>query len=313
MNCHRPRDTKNHTVGTHPVNVSYTSASMKSRILAGEFLATPVTNAGNPTGQVKLVNSKIVCSTCHRMHNTDSRAATFDPYSSGQTFGQLSSSKGYLLRVDAFGKTGADVNICTNCHVSKNHNLTARGGKAPVQCNDCHSGHVEYDPTLVIEERTPNVNLVRRFLQYTTAGRLSKRILYRSTTTKEFYNATGNGVCQACHMPPTSHYVGGSYAGAFPSGSYLNCAQCHKHNEATGAFSLGAGACNSCHGNPPAAGTAASGYSGNEANHHMLVMQLAVATIHSGVSSAITVLMPVHQLNIKMATTVMVSSLQSWL
>lgn len=252
LNCHRPRDTKDHTLGTHPVNVSYTSASVKAKITSGSLLAAPVTNATNPTGQTKLIGNKVVCSTCHKTHNADSRTSTFDPYSSGQAFGQLSSSKGYLLRVDAYGKTVNDVNICTNCHAGKkNHNLTSRGGKAPSQCNDCHSGHVEYDPTVVVAEKTPNVYLVRRFLQYSTAGRISKRILYRSTTTKEYYNANGNGVCQSCHNPPADHYVGSVLTGSFPEGGHSDCASCHNHTEATGAFSVGAGGCTSCHGQPP--------------------------------------------------------------
>ena len=102
LNCHRPRDTKDHTVGTHPVNVIYSSAYKANPT---KFLQTPVVNASNPTGQVKLINGKVLCSTCHKTHNADSRTSTFDPYSTGHVFGQLSSSKGYLLRVDAKGKT----------------------------------------------------------------------------------------------------------------------------------------------------------------------------------------------------------------
>lgn len=260
--CHRSRDTQDHKVGTHPIGVSYTSAR-NANILAGSTTKTtyrwlPVTNITNPTGQVKLVNGTVVCSTCHGVHNTDSRTSTFDPYSSTHTYGQLSSSKGYLLRVDAYGKTASDINICSNCHVSKNHNLGSRLGKSPVQCNDCHSGHVEYDAAAVplSPEATPNVNLVRRYLQYTTAGRVSKRILYRSDTTKEYWNSTKTGVCQACHTPPQNHYATTSQYpnGTFvAAGGYAGCAGCHNHAEPTGAFSYGlGGSCsNSCHGLPP--------------------------------------------------------------
>jgi predicted CxxxxCH...CXXCH cytochrome family protein len=259
-NCHRLRDTTDHKTGSHPVNVSYSSAVNANKLAASPtkttFLTTPVVNTVNRTGQVKLTaTGSVVCSTCHGVHNTDSRTSTFDPYSSSHTFGQLSSSKGYLLRVDAFGKTENDVNICTNCHVAKNHNIKPTKIKPSVQCNDCHSGHVEYDAAATGGELTPNVYLVRRYLQYSTAGRSSKKMLYRSTTVKEFYNSTKNGVCQTCHTPPANHFSGGTTAGTFPENSHANCAGCHNHAEPAGSFSYGtSGGCsNTCHGLPPTA------------------------------------------------------------
>lgn len=256
--CHTYYNSADHKLGSHPINVSYTSARNAS-ILANDplkttYRTTPVTNAVNPTGEVKLINGKVTCSTCHGIHNTDSRTSTFDPYSSNHVYGQLSSSKGYLLRVSAFGKTADDVNICTNCHLSRNHNVKLSKIKPSVQCNDCHSGHVEYDAADL--NGTPNVNLVRRYLQYTTAGRVSKRILYRSDLTKEYWNTTKTGVCQACHTPPQNHYsTPANYPnGVFvPSGGYSGCIGCHNHAEPSGAFSYGTGgSCsNSCHGLPP--------------------------------------------------------------
>ncbi len=262
LNCHRPRDTKDHTVGSHPVNVSYTSASVKAKITGGSLLAAPVYDKNKLTGQVKLIDNKVVCSTCHRTHNTDSRTSTFDPYSSTQTFGQLSSSKGYLLRVDAYGKSKDDINICTNCHsAKKNHNYGLRGAKPAVQCNDCHSGHVEYDAAGTGSYASPNIYLVRRYLQYTTAGRVSKRILYNSTTTKNYYNATDKGVCQSCHNPPSDHLVGSAV-----ESSHSDCASCHSHNDSAGSFSVSAGGCTSCHGQPPTT-KAAGGPTGKAAGY----------------------------------------------
>lgn len=261
-NCHRSRDTQDHKLGTHPIGVSYTSARnaniLENSATKTTFRTLPVTNAANPTGEVKLKNGTVVCSTCHGTHNTDSRTSTFDPYSSTHTYGQLSSSKGYLLRVDAFGKTADDVNICSNCHLSRNHNVKLSKVKPSVQCNDCHSGHVEYDAAFPAEIK--NVNLVRRYLQYTTAGRVSKRILYRSDVTKEFWNSTKTGVCQACHTPPQNHYATTSQYpnGTFvPNGGYSGCVGCHNHAEPSGAFSYGTGgSCsNSCHGLPPTTST----------------------------------------------------------
>lgn len=257
-NCHRTRDITDHKLGSHPVNISYTSASAKAKIAAGTLLATPAqvqTAIPGKYSKVKLVNGKVVCSTCHGTHGTDSRSSTFDIVTS-LTFRPLSASRGYLLRVDAYGKTVNDLNICTNCHAQKkNHNLGGKNGTTPVQCNDCHSGHVEYDPAAVGDELIKNNNLVRRYLQYSTAGRPSKRVFYRYTgaTTKEYYNAAKKGVCQSCHNPPNDHYVGGTPAGAFPDAGHLNCNSCHTHTETSGSFSYGVGSncLSACHGYPP--------------------------------------------------------------
>lgn len=279
LNCHRSRNTKDHKLGTHPVNISYTSASAKAKIADGTLLATPVvtpTTTPGQVSQVKLINGMVVCSTCHGVHNTDSRSSTFDPFSSTHTFGQLSSSAGYLLRVDAYGKTVNDVNICTNCHAKKkNHNLGGKNGTKPVQCNDCHSGHVEYDPAAVGAETTPNSNLVRRYLQYSTIGRPSKRIFYRYTgSLREFTNASGKGVCQGCHYLPNAggddHFAGGGTFPNIPSPDRKNCTSCHQHAASTGAFSYSAGSncLSACHGWPPVnnntsgAGSRTSGYVG---------------------------------------------------
>ncbi len=260
LNCHRLLNTKDQTLGSHPVNVSYSSATAKQQIFNGTLLNPPVINAANPTGQVKLIKGLVICSTCHGLHNTDSRTSTLDPYSSNQAFGQLSSSKGYLLRVDARGKSANATNICTNCHAKKiAHNKYGQN----VQCNDCHSGHVLYDAAAVTTaEKLPNVALVRRYLQYSAAGRINKRIFYRYTgsTTKEFFStATGKGICQSCHNPPntTNTHFDNTKGGSFPSVTdteHRNCSSCHAHDNLTdGSFSwaLGTNCVSACHGSPP--------------------------------------------------------------
>ncbi|MFZ2949395.1 MAG: CxxxxCH/CxxCH domain-containing protein, partial [Desulfuromonadaceae bacterium] len=262
-NCHRTRDVISHTAGSHPVNISYSSsASAKAKIADGSLLATPVqtpTAIPGKYSQAKLVNGMVLCSTCHGTHGTDSRSSTFDIVTS-ITFRPLSASKGYLLRVDAYGKTVNDVNICTNCHAKKkNHNLGGKNGTKPAQCNDCHSGHVEYDPAAVGDELLKNNNLIRRYLQYSSVGRKSKRIFYRYTgaTTKEFTNASGKGVCQGCHYLPNSgaddHFTPGGTFPNIPSPDRLDCKTCHSHTQTSGSFSYGASSncLSACHGWPP--------------------------------------------------------------
>ncbi|HIJ96642.1 MAG TPA: CxxxxCH/CxxCH domain-containing protein, partial [Desulfuromonadales bacterium] len=242
MDCHRSRNTTDQTKGTHPVGVTYDGTK------AG-FKAIPA-NSANTTADLNnyLKNGKVVCSTCHGVHYTDSRSSTVD---GSANFANLSSGDGNLLRVSPRGKTDADDNICSTCHAGKtNHNLSLKGGKPAAQCNDCHSAHVEYDKDAVGSETTPNVFLVRRYLQYTTAGRISKRIIYNSTTTKNFYNSNGGGVCQSCHNPPSNHLTGSAV-----EPGHKNCTTCHNHNETTGAFSVSANMCTSCHGYPPSTNT----------------------------------------------------------
>lgn len=252
-NCHRTRDKLSHTYGTHPVNVSY-SAAYKAKPTM--FLAEP--NSGNPASQLKIVKGKVVCSTCHKVHTADSRTATLDNYTTGGAFNILSTSKGSLLRVDSRGKAANDINICTNCHTNKfAHNKNSQN----VQCNDCHSGHVEYDAAANAGDTSnvQNVYLVRRYLSYSAAGRISKRIIYNDTVNKKYYIAGGGGVCQSCHaVPQATHFSGATLI-------RTNCAGCHVHSEATGSFSVGAGACDTCHGYPVTSNANKEpGYTGNE-------------------------------------------------
>ena len=262
LDCHRSRNTADQTKGTHPVGVAY------DRLKAG---FKPITsNSADPLAAVlakNLKKSNVSCSTCHGVHNTDSHSGTVD---GSANFANLSSGDGNLLRVSPYGKTAADENICTTCHAGKeNHNLGQKNGKPSAQCNHCHSGHVEFDAAAVGTDTTPNVFLVRRYLQYTTAGRLSKRIVYNSTTAKNFYSPSGGGVCQSCHNPPANHL-----SGTAVEPGHTSCTTCHKHDNAVGAFSasgghsfpysgnlhmITAGAtpwldCNNCH-NTTAAGT----------------------------------------------------------
>lgn len=246
-NCHAPRDTKDHTFGTHPVNVSYSSAYKASPTT---FLSTPVKNTVNPTGQVKLISGIVQCSTCHGVHNADSRTSTFDSFTTAHLYNNLSTSKGYLLRVDARGKAANDVNICTNCHTAKlAHNANAQN----IQCNDCHGGHVEYDASAPAELK--NVFLVRRFNTYSasTGGFNKNRVLFRYTSAarREYYNYPAKtGVCQNCHNLTSGHFVLGVEANGL---SRVVCSDCHKHNDVGGSFK--AAGCDVCHGYPPTTNT----------------------------------------------------------
>ena len=244
FDCHRARNQINVQSGTHPVNFNYTSATSKVKLDPREYQPVPVNaNPANPTSAMQLPKGKLICTTCHGVHFTDSNAITFDNASSS-AFGQLSSSQGYLLRTYLRGGTANAVNICTNCHAGKlAHNRNGQN----VQCADCHAGHV--DPG---DGSRPNVWLVRRYMNYSTGVMLNsfRRPVFDQYTASQSNFAGVDGVCQACHIIPPP---GGSYPPEHASKDPNVCRTCHVHNNTAGSFSAD---CTSCHGFPPQQNTA---------------------------------------------------------
>ncbi|CAG0979919.1 hypothetical protein GEOBC_01754 [Geobacteraceae bacterium] len=255
LDCHRPRNTTNHTLGTHPVTMNYAA---RAAARPDEFYATPQnSNPANPTSAMKMSRSgAVVCTTCHGVHYTDSNSRTFDNASSAR-MGLLSTSRGFLLRTDLKGSTVTDPNVCTNCHKSadnpantlarvKNHNGTKNQN---VQCADCHGGHVdEADGT------TPNAYLINRFMNISTqygAVRNAKVMYQYTSVSQKNYNKDGFGVCVACH--PT---LPGTISTHLTSTNAADCRSCHTHSQG---FSAN---CTQCHGFPPQANSAGgtSGY-----------------------------------------------------
>ncbi|WP_298268735.1 CxxxxCH/CxxCH domain-containing protein [Geobacter sp.] len=263
LDCHRSRNTTDHTKGSHPVTVDYAA---KAAARPDEFYATPQNaNPANPTSAMRLSPSgKVVCTTCHGVHFTDSNSRTFDNASSAR-MGLLSTSRGYLLRTDMRGAGVTAVNICTNCHKStdnpanttakvKSHNGTKNQN---VQCADCHGGHVD-----AADGTTPNVFLINRYMNISTQyGAIrNKKVMFQYTSTAlKNYNKDSFGVCVACHptLPATisTHQT---------STNAADCRSCHTHSQG---FSAN---CTTCHGFPPQVNTAGgpSGYARDSALNH---------------------------------------------
>ncbi|UTG92231.1 multiheme c-type cytochrome [Geobacter sulfurreducens] len=254
LDCHRPRKTVDHTRGSHPVTVNY---STKAAARPDEFYSPPRnSNPANPTSAMRMSRSgAVVCTTCHGVHYTDSNSRTFDNASSAR-MGLLSTSRGMLLRTDLKGRTVSDPNICTNCHKSaddpanttarvKNHNGTKNQN---VQCADCHGGHVdEADGT------APNAYLINRYMNISTqygAVRNAKVMYQYTSVARKNWNKDAFGVCLACHSP-----LPGTI-GQHSSTNAADCRSCHTHSQG---FSAN---CTQCHGFPPTVNTAGgpSGY-----------------------------------------------------
>ena len=233
VDCHRSRNTGDHTKGSHPVGVTYQQNSP-------DFKASPVNaNPANPTSAVKLIGGKVSCSTCHGVHSIDSNSATFDSFS---TITDLKPSDGYLLRTDRRAAAADGINICTNCHAGK---VAHNGREQNIQCTDCHGAHVDAG-----DGSTPNVWLVKRDMGGTRGS-----VQFTSTVDKNYQAADGKGVCQSCHAVPT-----GSGFQFHLTQTNATCNDCHTHGNSKGSFSVDAGkACNACHGYPPSANVLGAG------------------------------------------------------
>ena len=257
--CHTRRDRSSHMDGTHPINLQYSSIAAKKPDL---FSYPPV--ASDPRNTMKLINGIVQCSTCHGLHYTDSRSGREHTAASAVN-NLLSSSKGMLLRTNARGKNAEDINICTNCHKGKmSHNDQIR--QQNIQCIDCHSGHVEYDPlAFKADEKIPNKYMIRRYMNISTqyGAVRNVRTFYRYTGSenpnkiagtdgKEFFREdSGLGVCQGCHNDSdkfVDEHKGGNKLNNVDK-DHKNCKDCHNHTG--GSFG---GGCSNCHGYPPTMG-----------------------------------------------------------
>lgn len=244
VDCHRTRDHVSQTFGTHPVNINYTATY---NAYTAKFYPTPRSAyPNNTTAAMKLVNGKVQCSTCHGVHYTDSGKSGFAQ--KAVNFNKLTTANGKLIRANfrGAGATVNDINLCTNCHKGMSHNNAGQG----IQCADCHTGHVEYDPTAADDqERLPNLKLIRRVIN-------GRKVLFTAMTAASFTNPL-KGVCTPCHTAPGSHSDGRAST---------NCTtSCHTHK----GNGFGGG-CASCHGFPPIANTAGgpNGYANDPATGH---------------------------------------------
>ncbi len=257
--CHAARNTTTAASGSHPIMVGY-SVSVRQNPTA--FRATPLNaNPANPSanlGSFLTSDNKLICSTCHGVHYSDSRSSTVD---NAANFTNLSSGDGNLLRTDLKGQitnstTGDYLNICSNCHQGKfSHNdlVSTTPRRQNVQCTDCHGGHVTdpQEPSVAA-----NISLVRRFMLISSpTGRAgsTKKAYFYNTVQKTFASADSSkpGVCQACHDVPT----GSGYPDEHTT--LTNCLSCHSHNTDLadgGSFGIAKG-CESCHGYPPISNT----------------------------------------------------------
>ena len=136
------------------------------------------------------------------------------------------------------GLTGAANQECNFCHADsgkvngpalnvKAHQLAGLGSG----CADCHNAH-----------GTTNNMMVNTTINATTVS---------FTGNNSFANGARTGVCQVCHTT-TEYFTKAGQPQATHVDSTTNCLECHAHNPATGLAFMANGACDACHGYPPA-------------------------------------------------------------
>ena len=133
---------------------------------------------------------------------------------------------------------GATNTECNYCHEDsgkvsgaafnvKAHQAAGLGSK----CADCHNPHGTANSMMV------NANINGTAVSF--------------TGNNTFANGGRTGVCQVCHTT-TEYFTKAGEPQATHVDSTTNCLDCHAHNPATGLAFMANGACDACHGYPPA-------------------------------------------------------------
>ena len=244
LDCHRSRNVQSHLKGSHPVVIDYKS---KAEAKPALFNLPPLnSNSANPTSDLNvrltLAGGQLLCTTCHGVHFADSRSSTKD---GNENFGNLSSGDGFLLRTDRRSVQPNKMNICSNCHASK-HNHNAKG--QDVQCNDCHSAHVDYDPNDPTGSKGTNTYLIRRNVTNKSTGKPSSIFFTKTGSQRAYRNEQGTGVCQGCHVVPAPGVGVGKPPALHNSNDPNVCNVCHSHSNMSSSFSVVSGNCATCHG-----------------------------------------------------------------
>ncbi|UCC28730.1 MAG: hypothetical protein JSU86_11070, partial [Phycisphaerales bacterium] len=172
-------------------------------------------SVGPPPGselERRLDGGDIKCGTCHNPHNNDADS----PY----------------MRIN--NDNGA---MCRECHVD-HIGHTPSGDWQPI-CAECHDMH---------GSTSENLALMATSVENQTLT-LEKPVVFTAQSGSNSFNdgdpAANDGICQVCHTATSYHLHDGSGA---PHNDGTTCTMCHPH---AGGFMPVAGACDSCHGQPP--------------------------------------------------------------
>lgn len=247
---------------THPIVANYLAnfAASDARFKPATADANGRLSTNVGSGDVRLVNGGVSCTSCHATHFTDSNSTTTD--GKGMI---LSLGDGKLLRSDGPERTNADPllqaqlrsNLCQACHAYLVHGNSADGGPQ-IGCLDCHGGHsynggvpnvfVLSGSTSTPQPRIANAVGTSTFPPYTGP--------YAGGTNEVWSNkAVGiAGYCEECHGDVQAAPISGKSTG-HSVGNGNPCTTCHLHGGSGWTHSwqpdVSAATCGDCHGFPP--------------------------------------------------------------
>jgi predicted CxxxxCH...CXXCH cytochrome family protein len=216
--CHRATSTRWDTANTVTCDSCHNSTVAPLSFISN-VTAADVKNAGRNGHGRSGINK--TCADCHDKNSAHINGVTGDK-----------------RLVSALG-TGTDNNECNYCHSDagkvseKNLNIrTHRSTGLGYLCADCHNVHGTDTNTMMVKE-----NIAGTTVSF--------------TGNNTFANGGRTGVCQVCHTY-TRFFTKAGQPQSNHGDSTQNCLTCHSHNPTTGfAFSAN-GACDACHGYPPA-------------------------------------------------------------
>jgi predicted CxxxxCH...CXXCH cytochrome family protein len=213
----------------------------------GHGRTTPF-SSGNSAASFTSANA---CEYCHDRTITHKTAA--NPFRLRNMSDATWQKNGVCMNCHAIGSSGVSVDgqlrngakKVGSLHFGAGHSATRNSGQF---CWDCHDGHGDGNIYMVHD----SISAASDSATGAPAG-AGRAVLFTSTAAGTGYarsSAPFNGICNVCHTV-AGHYTA---TGGDTHNSATRCTSCHSHTgpDAVSAFAAAGGACDGCHGYPPA-------------------------------------------------------------
>ena len=252
---------------THPVVTDYATFAAANPT---DYNPTPANASNGGSGEVRLVDGGVSCTSCHGTHYADSSSGTTDGTTAYNNL-SLAKGDGNLLRADGPLRTGGTrngatgtaqlrSNLCQSCHKIELHGQGASGDHR-IGCLDCHGGHAYnggVPNAYILNKMTPDAvptrpDRVNGASVQVTFNNFPNGASTRITWADENVGGT-EGFCEKCHGDVNSTDMVNA-AEAHGVADTNECDVCHKHNDPADLYAFNrdasAATCGQCHGFPP--------------------------------------------------------------
>ncbi|MBK3515875.1 CxxxxCH/CxxCH domain c-type cytochrome [Carboxylicivirga marina] len=263
---------------------------------------------------IRVVDGKIMCSTCHDQHNS----AAASPYlrvdntndvmckncHSARNVGRYADDNGnkgshpvgivmdtssdQIVDNPTLAANGEQIN-CSSCHgvhdvaggtLTTDGNLLKAANDGTL-CLDCHEGAMTHKSlSCLVCHKVHNTNKDNIYMVNDVVN--GSTVVFPSLTSFADGDGTYDGICEVCHVddgtPLKYHRADGS-GSSHNDGA--NCTSCHPHD---GGFAPSAGACHSCHdaSTPYEYPLASEGYTEGAHSLHVGTYEYKCSTCHFG-------------------------------